>query len=248
MNLSPRARALLDRARPGFEPDAEASMRNEKAVLSTLGIAAATTACTAATGAAAGKAAGGAGVGWLGAFGKIVAILLVVTTAGGVIAASRRSGVDSPAVPAMPAMPAMPRVVVAPPAVSLDAPATVTSASASLAVSAPIPKARVARPMPTPKPSATPQSSSLGDELLLVRQGAALLAVSRPADALVKFDEHARRFPGGVLVEERESGRIRALCALGRSAEASDAAARFVSTNPASPYVASVRASCAFAR
>jgi hypothetical protein len=58
------------------------------------------------------------------------------------------------------------------------------------------------------------------------------------------LDEHARRFPRGVLAEERDTMRIRALAASGDSATACRLAKRFASNFPESSYGNEVRATC----
>jgi hypothetical protein len=65
------------------------------------------------------------------------------------------------------------------------------------------------------------------------------------ATALARLDEHARRFPRGLLGEEREAERVLALCELGRVAEARRAAAAFLAESPRSPLADRVRTSCA---
>lgn len=65
-----------------------------------------------------------------------------------------------------------------------------------------------------------------------------------PAIALQHLEEHARRFPHGVMEEEREAARIVALCQVGRADEARTLAARFLSERPTSPLAARVRAAC----
>ena len=68
-----------------------------------------------------------------------------------------------------------------------------------------------------------------------------------PARALALLDEHARKFPAGVLGEEAEAERVRALCDAGRGAEARALAAKFVAAHPRSIHVARVESACAVA-
>jgi hypothetical protein len=79
-----------------------------------------------------------------------------------------------------------------------------------------------------------------------VAEAKLLLAARRalPADpkrALAHTSEHERRFPRGSMKEERELLAVRALMALGRSAEAVARAHRFESAYPGSTYAAAVR-------
>lgn len=60
----------------------------------------------------------------------------------------------------------------------------------------------------------------LGEEVALISRAQSEIASSRLDSALGTLDEHARKFPRGILSEERIAARIQALCALGRTAEA----------------------------
>jgi hypothetical protein len=99
-----------------------------------------------------------------------------------------------------------------------------------------------APPLAPPAPAVT----TLREETSLLHSAQAALRTD-PARALELLDEHARRFPSGVLREERSAARVLALCALGRAAEARAEAARFVATWPRSLHADRVRASCALA-
>jgi hypothetical protein len=86
----------------------------------------------------------------------------------------------------------------------------------------------------------------LDAELALVRRAHTALIEGHAEEALAALDEHASRFPDGVLAEDRAAQRIFALCALGRSGAAQEEGRRFVSSHPQSPHVAAIRGSCAF--
>jgi hypothetical protein len=86
--------------------------------------------------------------------------------------------------------------------------------------------------------------TTLDQELRLVRGGVAALDAGEPSLALSLFEEHARRFPNGILAEERAAERVSALCALGRVGEARSAAASFLHDRAQSPLAARVQASC----
>jgi hypothetical protein len=62
------------------------------------------------------------------------------------------------------------------------------------------------------------------------------------ANALVLVSEHARRFPRGLLAEEREALRVRCLLAAGRTSEAQRAAAAFPKRFPRSVLVPRIQA------
>jgi hypothetical protein len=79
------------------------------------------------------------------------------------------------------------------------------------------------------QPAGTPtEIELLRDARLALRQS--------PARALELAEQHARRYPGGKLTQEREVLAISALVALGRRTGALDRAARFDAAFPTSPY------------
>jgi hypothetical protein len=86
-----------------------------------------------------------------------------------------------------------------------------------------------------------PQSlDSPSESDLLGRAHAALR--SDPARALALADEHRRKFPNGVLVQEREVLSIEALERLGRHADAVSRADRFLRNFPGSAHRSKVNA------
>jgi hypothetical protein len=87
---------------------------------------------------------------------------------------------------------------------------------------------------------------ALDAELALIRRARTALNDGRAEEALAALDEHARRFPKGVLAEDRAAQRVLALCALARLDAAREEGLRFVSSHPRSPHVAAIRSSCAF--
>jgi len=72
-----------------------------------------------------------------------------------------------------------------------------------------------------------PDSMIPAAEIALLEKARAAIAKGAFAAALTPLGEHARQFPAGHLVEEREALRIRALIALDRRAEARRAATAF---------------------
>ncbi len=59
---------------------------------------------------------------------------------------------------------------------------------------------------------------------------------SRPAEALALTNEHAQRFPGGMLSQEREVIAIEALVKTGRKAEAKKRVEKFKTRFPGSSH------------
>lgn len=94
--------------------------------------------------------------------------------------------------------------------------------SGSELVSAAPPSA--AAPPPPPSPAAT--TTALRDEILLVESARRSLAGGNAASALLAVEEHALRFPSGVLAVERDVLRIDALVAAGRNEAAASQGAR----------------------
>jgi hypothetical protein len=155
-----------------------------------------------------------------------------------------------------PVAPASPRVAPASPlAEEPVAPASPRVASAS----PPIRQARVAAPpasegaslpeatelQPAPvRDAPAPTRGALAEETRLLREADAATRAGEPARALSLLAEHARRFPQGVLAEERDVERLLALCAAGRTEEARTAAAELLQTRPRSPLAGRVRGSC----
>ncbi len=91
---------------------------------------------------------------------------------------------------------------------------------------------------PEAKPTATPDAD-LGAELALLRAARTALASAAPEQALRELAEHQRRFPGGLLAEERMVLRVQALCESGATEQARAAAQEFSNAHPGSPHVAS---------
>lgn len=98
---------------------------------------------------------------------------------------------------------------------------------------------------PAAVPTRAPAGPATVDaEAALLRRADTELKAGRANSALALLDEHAAHFPNGILLEERDAERVIVLCALGRTQDARDAAAAFLSTRPRSPLASRVRASC----
>ena len=91
--------------------------------------------------------------------------------------------------------------------------------------------ASAARQPPAPRQLRT-SATSLEDERRIVDAAQAALARGDTRSALASTEEHARQFPGGQLVAEREAIAVRALAVGGREAEARSRAARFLREHP----------------
>ena len=106
----------------------------------------------------------------------------------------------------------------------------------------PVPVQRPRVAAPTNAPPAPAETSSA--ELALVGAARTALTDRDWSTTLASLDEHARRFPGGVLAEERAALRAIALCRSG-AADARTAVLAFNSRYPGSHHHRSIKAACA---
>jgi hypothetical protein len=192
---------------------------------------------------------------WASAFGSatkgFAAVALVASVGVGGYVAVRTSPKVSPAVPARAAI-VEPRAAAAP---EPAAPATREAPSPSPRVRTPArvqerkpPVELVFVPAPAPPPAvATPapapvERSTLAEETRLLREADRALRGGSPEAAITLLDEHASRFPDGVLAPERSAERMVALCQLGKADAA--AATRFLANRSSSPLAARIRQAC----
>lgn len=104
---------------------------------------------------------------------------------------------------------------------------------------------RPARTATAPRES---RSSSLSEETAVLKRAKRALDDGSPERALALLEEHARRFPRAVLEDVRHGVRVRALCAMGRVAEARREAARMASARAGSVVALGVEDVCSAAR
>ncbi len=119
----------------------------------------------------------------------------------------------------------------------------VSEAPAPSAVSAPAP---ISSPPKAPAGIASARESTrsrdtLSEEVAILSRAETELHSGRAESALRVLSEHERRFPTGVLTEERTAARIQALCALGRTSEANAQLGRL---GPGSLHGESTRQAC----
>jgi hypothetical protein len=138
---------------------------------------------------------------------------------------------------------APPSAPVSPPAAPVaKAPPSSNDVSPPAAIEAPEPSASNAEPPgATPPPAKPVPPAQLSEAELLERARSALK--SDPARALARANEHRSRFPGGVLVQEREVIAIQALRQLGRTAEADRRAEAFQKAFPGSAFQRKLKSS-----
>ena len=93
-----------------------------------------------------------------------------------------------------------------------------------------------------PPSEAPPVVSTLGDENRLISAAWRHVTAKAFADADTVIDEHAQRFPQGVLAPERRALRVIVDCLDGRASQT--AATAFATRHPRSPLLKKVREAC----
>jgi hypothetical protein len=127
--------------------------------------------------------------------------------------------------------------VATPPTLEATPPASAAPPSAE--APRPAPSLEVSRPTPAPARSVDP-----AEELQLVRAMQQALRSGNPGQALTLAADHARRFPRGTLVEEREGVRAVARCRLAAPDARLAILSAFTERFATSPYAARVKAAC----
>jgi hypothetical protein len=215
--------------------------------------------------AAAGKSVAATAASW-GWFGKAIASAAVTVTVGVGIAAVGPGRADPPAVTAVAwASPSVASPSVASPSVASPSAASPSVAPAELpvvvpavsptpvavapAAVAPVAVAAVAvapeRVVDPPKAAPTRRSAPAGGvdvEAPLISAAVQALSNGDADRALEILATHRRRFPAGVMGEDREAVRIFALCRAGR--DATSLRAEFLRRWPSSPHAPKVRDAC----
>lgn len=132
------------------------------------------------------------------------------------------------------APPPAPTRVAVPPAPSPVQPAVPAPQAPGLAPSEPAQAQPAEAPAAQVLPAKPAPAAQLSEAELLEQARSALKG--DPARALARANEHRRRFPGGVLVQEREVIAIQALRQLGRASEAEQRAEAFSKAFPGSAF------------
>jgi hypothetical protein len=123
--------------------------------------------------------------------------------------------------------------------VYVDRPAPPPVPSATLPVPAATSAAPAPRPSAEPRPSA-PRANGVSEERSLLDDARQRLAAGDADLALKRVAEHERRFPNGVLLEEREALAIQALVNAGRYDEARARAEAFRKRSPNSVFLPAI--------
>jgi len=127
---------------------------------------------------------------------------------------------------------------------SADAPIATVSVAPAIEPPAPLVSSAVAPPAAVPAkpavPSARSAPDSLAQEVALLSRATSELHRGNPAEALQVLNEHLRRFPNGLLGEERRAAKAQALCALGRKSEGRSELAHLAPQSPAAAHARQV--------
>lgn len=84
----------------------------------------------------------------------------------------------------------------------------------------------------------------LAEEVAILSRATSELHAGHAANALKAVEEHRRKFPNGLLSEERRSAHVQALCALGRRSEAQPELERLSRITPQSPNALTAKRAC----
>lgn len=263
--MSPAARALLVETRSMDDPSGDDRDRVKRAMLGAIAgggaLAASTAVSSTAAAAGTGVAATVATAGGLALGIKIAAIVIVAGAVGGtaLLVTQPEEPAPRPAIVRSrePAEVVQERVLEertverAPAEATLaplvaDEPEAVEAPAEPRTEEAAPPASRITRPLvrAPPVPDTAPLPSSLSAEVALLGRAHRAIAAHDGSTALGHLDELARRFPDGVMMEEREAARVFALCETGRRDEVRAAAQRFLRDHPTSPQRARVSGAC----
>jgi hypothetical protein len=94
------------------------------------------------------------------------------------------------------------------------------------------------------EPQAADMAQALKEEQALIAGAKRTLDAGDASGAMRALAEHARRFPDGILAEERSALRVMALCARGDSGQGQTERADFLARWPRSPHAGRVRSAC----
>ncbi len=253
--LSPETRAWMAAAGTGDAPSGDDRVRIRRRLAVELGAAAfATTTLTVTAQAAAASGTAGVGAGaTVGGVSKAAAATGLVTKL--VVAAAVAGAVATTAVVVMHRAPtvAVPRTTAA----QAPAPPVRSSEADIQEVQAPIvqplaPERAKPGPVPSRAPTARRRAAdgdvepvattSIAEELRLLGQAQTALREGRLEDALARADEHALRFPGGAMREERVAVTMLARCA--QHTAPGPMLQAFLASAPESPLKRRVREAC----
>ncbi|MBX3219570.1 MAG: hypothetical protein KF795_03555 [Labilithrix sp.] len=246
-DLTPAARELLAKARPGFGPSAAARERMRAEVLRHAATAGPTSSEAPASRVRLSLRAHG---------GKLLGASLVALVAAS-YGISRSS--TSEAVAIAPPAVVTTSPVETPPSEAEElasphdlpeapiavAPSTSGSERSAAPTQAAVPPSRAAVAALEPPSASSLPAGSLGEEMRLLREAQSAFKSGDLALARSRVGEHARAFPDGVLREERLVLDVLLSCGEGRVEHARRAADEFAASHPRSSHLDALRGSCA---
>jgi hypothetical protein len=235
-DLRPPGREILDIARRARTPSDEDRARVHRALVASLGGAAALGAAKAASAAA--SMAPKASLGWLK--WALSAAFLSSASVGTYVWSVRRHVAPTSTTPVTDVAMQDSSGSAAPSSAALLAPVPSVEPTPASPPATP-PKGAAMRPSAK---SAEPSADSLAQELSLLHQAHSEWRSGNAAHALALAHEHAHRYPNSQLKFERSALEVRALCALGREAEARKVAERIRLQAPNSPVSAALKDTC----
>lgn len=241
--LSPQAKSYLDALRSVDAPPADATARVWESVVAR--------AAAGELGPELGPEPVGEGAASTAAAGSsIKSIVIGVVLGAGAAIGVTAAIVGSDDVPALAAAPGLaplsdlPAPVPPPRAPIVDAPIEIEDdAPAIIDAPAPAPIARTKTAAPRvvePKPA----EDLVAEEVALLADARTALGAGEAGRAIKLLARHRKRFPNGLLANERDVSWITALCVLGKVDEARTKAQAFLRAHGSSPHAAKVRASC----
>ena len=157
-------------------------------------------------------------------------------------------GIDAAAQDPAPATVASEIVIPEPPAVR-ESNVVVTTSIAAPEPGLEVAPVEVRRPRvgaraPAPAHVAAAPESTIAAESSTIAEARRALSGGEAARAIALLDEHATKFPNGMMTVEARALRVRASCAVGRTDEARRMAAALAAEFPDSPSAAGVRDAC----
>jgi hypothetical protein len=168
-----------------------------------------------------------------------MSVAIAVATLGGLHVAAKAIAPAPAELPAVVAAPEQPRAPIE------DAPQVAAASIPEVAPTKPAPPPSVApAPVARPRASATtpaPVVDMLAEETAIISRARAAIERDADADALTALAEHARRFPSGAMVPERDAFTAIARC---KSGARGSILATFTAAHPRSQYLERVRDAC----
>lgn len=241
--LSPQARSYLDALRSVDAPPADATARVWESVVER---------------AAAGELGpelgpepigdGGASTAAAGS-GSIKSIVIGIVLGAGAAIGVTAAIVASDDVPALAAAPGLapladvPAPTPAPIDSIVDAPIEIEDDAPAI-VAEPTRAATRTRTAPVRVAEPKPAEDLVAEEVALLAEARTALGAGEASKAIKLLARHRKRFPRGLLANERDVSWITALCVLGKVDEARTKAQAFLRAHGSSPHAAKVRASC----